>query len=326
MNHPRRRAFPHRPPARVLGVLAIAALAATACGGDAGPPDTPAAAEAEPSPPPGRTFERALVFTTLRPDSVILVPWLLEARARPGGVDRRARGWLFRTGAWETVLDEAWETPPTSAPWRILPRGPLRLIVGVDDALERISYTQGTRRLEVALGGSLAEWSGRRNEAFQLAEGSLTLGEATTPGMVLDMTRARESAEGGAGDWLYLVSGDSLQVVLHTPLASDNRVEGAWRGWVRLDFREIPVSRATLDWAAVRAFDRARRDVPVSWTLTSVDDLVDGVLEVRTSLLEAGEGEGPLLPVDALFELEGTVVVEGREFPVRGLYRHTQGS
>jgi hypothetical protein len=308
------------PPRLLLGTLLLLA----ACGGEA--PQVDAPVEVAPSaPPPGRTYERALVFTTLRSDSVLLVPWLVEARARPGGVDRRARGWLLRGGEWEPFLAQEWETPPTNAPWRILPQGPLRLIVGLDDALERVAYIEGAQRLEVALGASLAEWSGRRGEVFQLADAGLTLGEGSTPGIVLDMNRVRETAEGRSGDWLFVVSGDSLQVVLHTPLAGGNQEEGAWRGWVRLDFREVPVSMVTVDWAALRAFDRARRDVPVSWTLTSADAPLEGVLEVRTSHLEAGAGAGPLLPLDGFFEVEGSVVVEGNDYPVRGLYRHTQG-
>lgn len=308
-----------------LAILLALTLAVAGCGTEAPAPDRPAA-DPGVAPLPGRTYERALVFTTLRSDSVLMVPWIVEARARPGGVDRRARGWLFRAGEWEPFLSESWETPPTNAPWRVLPHGPMRLIVGMDDVLERVAFIDGAQRLEVALAGALAEWSGRRSETFQLADASLTLGEATTPGMVLDMNRVRETVEGGSGDWLFVVSGDSLQVVLHTPLAVDNQVEAAWRGWARLDFRELPLSRVTLDWATVRAFDRARRDVPVSWTLTAADEAVGGVLDLRTPLLEAGEGDGPLLPVDGLFEVEGTIVIEESEYPVRGLYRHTQGS
>jgi len=38
----------------------------------------------------------------------------------------------------------------------------------------------------------------------------------------------------------------------------------------------------------------------------------------------AGEGAGPLLPVDALFLVVGTIRIEQRTFPVRGLFRHTR--
>ena len=40
--------------------------------------------------------------------------------------------------------------------------------------------------------------------------------------------------------------------------------------------------------------------------------------------LEAEEGEGPMLPVDALYQVAGALVLEGRELPVQGLIRHRQ--
>ncbi len=74
----------------------------------------------------------------------------------------------------------------------------------------------------------------------------------------------------------------------------------------------------------MRAFQPARQDVPVSWTLTSQEDEVSGVLQVQSAQIQAGEGTGPLLPVDALFLVSGTLRVEGGEYPVRGLFRHTR--
>ncbi|HSG49189.1 MAG TPA: hypothetical protein VLA43_15320, partial [Longimicrobiales bacterium] len=67
-----------------------------------------------------------------------------------------------------------------------------------------------------------------------------------------------------------------------------------------------------------------RQDVPVSFTLTSDEEGLSGELQVQSAQIQAGAGEGPLLPVDALFLVGGTLRVEGRSFPVRGLYRHTR--
>jgi hypothetical protein len=72
------------------------------------------------------------------------------------------------------------------------------------------------------------------------------------------------------------------------------------------------------------AFQPARRDVPVSWTISSPDGELQGTLEVSSADVRAGQGSGPVLPVQALFEVEGTVTIEGRTFPVRGLFRHEQ--
>ena len=79
-----------------------------------------------------------------------------------------------------------------------------------------------------------------------------------------------------------------------------------------------------LTWSETRAFEPARRDVPMSWELSSEEEDIGGAFDAVNSFLEAGEGEGPMLPVDALYQVSGTLVLEGREFPVQGLIRHKQ--
>ena len=78
-------------------------------------------------------------------------------------------------------------------------------------------------------------------------------------------------------------------------------------------------------WEQVRAFEPARRDVPVRWYIGAPGADLEGSVEIRSSAMEAGSGQGALLPVDAFFEVEGTIRVEGGEYPVRGLVRHLQG-
>ena len=51
---------------------------------------------------------------------------------------------------------------------------------------------------------------------------------------------------------------------------------------------------------------------------------MEGTLVIQSSNMEVGTGEGPILPVDAFFEVEGSIRVEGGEYPVRGLVRHIQ--
>ncbi len=312
-------------------VICAAALAMTLAGCDAGVPDA-GAPPAEPGGGPepaadtGRVYERSLVFLGTGTDSVFGVPWLLSVRTGGDGVQRRNRGWFLRGDVWDPFHDDVWETPSVRAPWRPLPHGPLRLVVGDGDALEQISFVEGGRRLDLTLDSSRAEWTGRRGETFRFLGGGLVLAERRVPGIVLDLNRTRDVAEGEGGNWVVLASGDSLLAVLHAPLREGSDAPGAWRGWVHLDFRDIPVASLTSRWSAVRAFDRARRDVPVGWTIASSDGTVEAVLEARSSILAADEeGDGPLRPVDGWFEVDGTLLVDGGEYPVHGLFRHTQG-
>ena len=78
-------------------------------------------------------------------------------------------------------------------------------------------------------------------------------------------------------------------------------------------------------WRSVRSFEEARRDVPDEWELRSpngnlVVTLVNAGMELRVAA-----GEGPILPVDGVFQVTGTVVLAGDSLEVRGLVRHVQG-
>ncbi|MBW3533866.1 MAG: hypothetical protein KY453_01400 [Gemmatimonadetes bacterium] len=272
----------------------------------------------------GRIYDRHIVFLTPGTDSTLMVPWLISARARPGAVAREARAWLTRGGVWEPFFQERWETAPSRVPWRLLPRGRMRIVVGEADALERIVFESGPRHLETVLGPTRVEWNGRRGESYRLLDGAALLANQRIEGLILDVSRARRPEDPPSGDWALLTSGDSLQVLLAASEARPPGTAGAYQGWARLDFRELQWPRVSVSWSEARAFERARRDVPVEWRARSSDGELVAVLNVRSAQLQAGEGEGPLLPVDALFEIEGTVTIGGIEYPVRGIHRHLQ--
>jgi hypothetical protein len=271
-----------------------------------------------------RSYERHIVFLTAQGDSTLLVPWSFTARTTPEGVSREVRGWLARSNTWDPFLSEAWEGPPNAAPWRPLPHGPLRLVVGLGDALETIIFQEGGRNLEVNLGDLLVEWSGRRAQTYRVHEGAVVLADQTVAGHLLDMSRAWATADTPPGDWGFLLSGDTLQVVMED-LAPDPGPEGgAYSFWARVEFLERQWQRVRLTWSEVMPFETARRDVPMSWEIQSAEGDLTGRLTTLAPFLEVEEGEGPMLPVDALFEVAGTLTLAGRDFPVRGFIRHLQ--
>lgn len=278
------------------------------------------------SPPvfQGRVFERNVVFLTSRPDSVLLVPWLMAARTLPGGVQRQARGLLARSDTWEPFFADEWETAPTRVPWRVLPRGRMRLVVGEEDALEQIVFDEGPRQLDVVLQSPIVEWDDQRGETFRILQGALVLSNTHVPGLVLDMTRGRRVLDPEGGDWAFVAAGDTLQVVLHAGEARPPGSPEAFRAWARVGDRELDWPDVTVTWEGTRSFERARREVPVAWSAESTDGELRVVLRVRAAHVQAGEGEGPQLPVDALFAVEGDVRIGDAVHPVRGLLRHAQ--
>jgi len=270
-----------------------------------------------------RIFERNVVFLTSGRDSVLVVPWFFTSLARRGGTTRRVRGWLARADRWEAFFDERWQTPPERAPFRILPRGPVSLIVGLDDALERISFEEGPRRLEVVLDALVADWAGAGGESFRIHEGALQLGDRQVPGRVLDMNRSRRTTDVPPGDWIFLEGGPDVAAVFEARIGVPATGQ-PYSGWARRGEASLRWTNVEVTWDEVRAFQDARRDVPVAWSLRSPDGEVAGALRSVAAWLAAGEGSGPLLPVDGLFQVGGTLLIEGDSIPVRGLVRHVQ--
>ncbi len=271
-----------------------------------------------------RSYERHIVFLTEQGDSTMVVPWSFTASTRPEGVDRTIRAWLARSDTWDGFVSEAWETPSTRVPWQILPRGQARIIVGQGNALERIFFEEGARRLEVTLGELLVEWSGQRAQTFRIHQGETLLASGEVDGFVLDMARAWTGEDAPPGDWAFLLSGDSLQMVLEDLSTEGGPEGGAFSAWVQEDTLDRQWEELRLLWTETRAFEPARRDVPMSWELRSDGGEVSGTFRSESPYLEEGEGEGPMLPVDALFQVSGTLLLDGREFPVQGLIRHYQ--
>jgi hypothetical protein len=62
----------------------------------------------------------------------------------------------------------------------------------------------------------------------------------------------------------------------------------------------------------------------MSWSILSEGNEISGTLDTVSPFLEAGEGEGPMLPVEALYQVSGTLILDGRDFPVQGMLRHEQ--
>lgn len=268
-------------------------------------------------------YEREIVFTSAPGDSTLITPWLFRSRTGPAGVEREAHGLLSRGGTWESFFQERWMGPESRSPWRILPRRPLRVVVGENDSLERLIFQEGTRELELSFGETLTEWAGPRGEIFRLQEGTVLLSNQQLDGLLLDIGRARRGGDPPAGDWAFLVSENDFQLFLDDPGGGDAEA-ASYRAWTRSGSREVQWPAVDVEWTEVRAFDRARRDVPYAWHFESRDQELRGDLTVGTAHLAVGEGAGPVLPVLAFYEVSGRVHVAGTNYDVRGIFRHTQ--
>lgn len=318
---------------RAVSSLAVAwVVILSGCDVQAEPTDRPAASRSgspEETPEVGVMYERDIVFLGQEEDSLVAVPFAFSSVVSPDGVDRSVRAWLYRDGSWDPFHEADWETERTRAPWRVLPHGPIALVMGLEDGLEAIVFEEGPRQMDVRLGGGNDPWSGPLGETLSLQSGQMAISGTRVDGMALELARTWRSRERPPGDWFFLASGDSAGLVL---LDSSGPDQGPrFRAWARVWAENLLWTEVELDRVESRPFEPARREVPSRWLLRAggVDDGLDaaeltGELWVVSSQMEAGTGDGPLLPVSGLFRVAGVINIEGRSAPVEGLARHRQ--
>ena len=309
-------------------VAIVAPILGGSCGGgnpEAGTRGTEAGLDAGGGTPatevitPGTTYQRSIVFVETSGDSAQFVPWDFENRVETEGVHRSIRGWLGRSGQWRLFMEDEWTTDLTRTPWRIVPRGPARLVVGLEDVLEEIYYREGVRDLSLRLGRTVVEWRGQRGATYRLLEGAVRLADVETEGLVLDASAVRTGGNGGSTELAVLLGDDRLQLVLAN-LEGQRR----YQAWARRDTVELYWPDVDVTWEETRGFEQARRGVPVLWRIESDDGMLSGEFESRSSHVQALDGSGAILPVLAVYEVAGRVTVDEVEVAVKGFLRHFQ--
>ena len=282
---------------------------------------------APPTPDQGElVFDREFLFLSTEADSLIIVPWFFRSRVTAEGIHREQTTWLSRGGDWEVLAQQTEDTPPTRSPWRILPGETVRLIVGPQDRIESLLFRDPPRALETVLGDLMTEWTSPGAQSVRMYRGQSVFPAGPVEGIVIEISRRWEATEeGGPGDWVFLHAGSGLQLFMQGERAADDLgMPIRYEGWTRVSLRDLQWSDLAMDWEELRAYEDARRDVPVRWSLGTPGEEVSGTLESVSSHLMTGQGDGPILPLLGLFEVSGMVEVQGEQFPVTGLIRHVQ--
>ena len=271
-------------------------------------------------------FDREFAFLSADVDSLIIVSWFFRSRISDALARQEMTAWWTQGGEWEVLAEESAEIPRARSPWRIVPGAAVRLLVGPEDRIESLLLRAPAGELETALGELVAEWTAPVGESVRVYRGRTTFPAGPVDGIVIEVSRRWEEDEDRApGDWVFLHSGADLQFFMAGEAASGN-IEApiSSQGWSRTTLADARWPNLTMHWEEVRPFETARRDIPVRWALTSADGEVAGTLEAVSSHLTAGESDGPILPLFGLFEVAGTLEVQGEAWPVAGLIRHAQ--
>lgn len=271
-------------------------------------------------------FDREFVFLSLETDSLVIVPWFFRSSVTREGVHREQTAWLSQGGVWEVLGQEIRDTPLTRSPWRILPGETIRLIVGTDDQVVSLLLRDPPRELETVLGNLMTEWASPGAESIRLYRGRTLFPAGPIDGIVMEISRRWEAADDGdPGDWVFLHSGSDLQFFMEGKRPVDDPgVPVLYDGWTRVALRDLQWQDLEIEWDELRAYESARRNVPIRWSIGTPGEEISGSLESVSSHLMVGQGDGPILPLLGLFEVSGVMEVLGQEFSVTGMIRHVQ--
>lgn len=135
-------------------------------------------------------YDRELLFVGEMADTLLAAVLDFSAIV-DSTIVRSAHAWLGRNGAWESFLETSWEMQPMRDPWRIVPHGSLRLVVGQAGEIEALLYRQTGHTLRLAPGRTVAEWSTGGGARLRLRPAELRLGGETVGGILLDVQAGR---------------------------------------------------------------------------------------------------------------------------------------
>lgn len=173
-------------------ILVLLTLAVASC--ENGPPwsetGAPETGEVAPDFGPTAAYDRRLVFVgagdTLPTAAVFDFVTLSDSI----GIRRGVRARVLDGGRWRALLDDGWEMEPMREPWRLVPHGPLTLLVtGAGDLGSLLHRDSVTTRLQ--LGATLAEHSPDVGTQLVLRSARLLLDDDSVPGILLDAQLGR---------------------------------------------------------------------------------------------------------------------------------------
>lgn len=173
-------------------LLAAAVTALSAC--DDGPPWLPGEEAQEVETPhdfgPTAAYSRRLIF--LGPGEPLPSTALFDfsALSDSAGVRQGVRGRILVENEWESIVDEGWESEPMREPWRLIPGGPLRIVVDHTGEVAAIAY-RGEPSVRLEPEARVAESSPDAGTQFVLRQATLEVEGVAVRGILLDSQLGR---------------------------------------------------------------------------------------------------------------------------------------
>jgi hypothetical protein len=304
-------------------VLLAALTLVAGCRGDVDPTPVETA-------PPGEgaiayRYNREYVFVATRSTAVVIAPFTFRATDSGDALQRVGQAWLARGTTWDRFLDASHQTSRAGGVWRIVPVGPLRVIAGGPVELEALRYDEGERRLRLDFEPNATGWNQGGDTSFRSIEGRLWIGAESFAGRILEVLHVDQAQPDGwprgrDADLIYLVAGDTLQMVLSGGPAPD----AERYAWIRQGAGDRLLAPGEIRRVETRPLQEARRDVPRRWSVDLVEAGMRVELEALGSDAVVGPERGGRRTIEVRYAVTGTLTTIDAEATVSGMVLHTQ--
>lgn len=296
---------------------------------------------------PTAAYDRRMIFIgqgDRLPTAAVLD---FEALSDSAGVRRGVRARVVDGQEWIDLLDEGWEMDPMREPSRLVPHGPLRMLVGDGGELLALEISDDARvRLEP--GQVLAEQAPDAGTQLVLREATLLLDDERHPGVLLDAQLGRsvdpdflpragtEASESGPGDE---TDDDGGRPTAASPTARpgteglllDNAgfyavIASAADGqvaWVRSTGQGEVRRGVQLRVTATETFQEAAEEVPTAWEISSASGDLTGELRVEAADRSILTGPGDVSTLGYVI-VSGWIQDRSARRQVYGLVRHVR--
>lgn len=170
----------------ILVLVLLLTTAMAACDRGAPPDSEQGASSVDSEAPALALYRRELSFLAEeggRPAATV------SAQVRPLGnrALRSVQAWMTTDAGWTVLALDRWEAAPLRQPWRVLPHGPLRLLVEDGGDLEALVFGREASSPRLESGPLAGEWNAGADARVLLRGAELRVGATATPGVLVDV-------------------------------------------------------------------------------------------------------------------------------------------
>jgi hypothetical protein len=195
----------------LMGLMGLIA----ACGRNTDPEAEPGGGAAN---SPKMSYARRMLFVGGPEASPVVVAFDYAVLAGPLTIERSAGLWRVGAELWDPLLILQWSDSAIREPWRLIPHGPLRIMVDDTGEIETLRARGEMGEFRLSPETRLVEWSPDELARYQISMGEWRVGAEKIAGFLVDIQAGAEGVhDSPAPAEVVLTDGADLRLTMSVP-------------------------------------------------------------------------------------------------------------